>query len=92
MIGNDALSLDTPHKKYQSVDISDDTGKYLHFIRSKLSFILTGRIIFFVAEVIAETKHAPRSAPISSLNEPAISTTTTSTVPEVSSLFYRVEK
>lgn len=29
VIGNDAQSLDTPHKKYQSVDISDDTGKYL---------------------------------------------------------------
>ncbi len=25
--GNDVQSLDTPHKKYQSVDISDDTGK-----------------------------------------------------------------
>ncbi|KAJ6642820.1 E3 SUMO-protein ligase PIAS3 [Pseudolycoriella hygida] len=25
VVGNDAQSLDTPHKKYQSVDISDDT-------------------------------------------------------------------
>lgn len=28
VVGSDAQSLDTPHKKYQSVDISDDTGKY----------------------------------------------------------------
>lgn len=25
--GSDSHSLDTPYKKYQSVDISDDTGK-----------------------------------------------------------------
>ncbi|XP_037046219.1 E3 SUMO-protein ligase PIAS3 isoform X3 [Bradysia coprophila] len=60
VVGSDAQSLDTPHKKYQSVDISDDT------------------------DIITETEHISRVAPMASLNEPTISTTTTtSTVPEV---------
>lgn len=38
-----------------------------------------------VVEVITETEHITRIAPMASLNEPTISTTTTtSTVPEVS--------
>lgn len=51
-------------------------------------------VVVVVAEVIAEKEHITRIAPMASLNEPTISTTTTtSTVPEVSSpslWFYRL--